>query len=143
MTQAVFISLAAVVVFNLMYHIAQKSVSPNANPLVSTAASYIVGIAVCAVLYPFFPQKAGAAELIKNLNWATVAVGLGAVGIEISVLLVYRSGWDISSASITFNAIVALLLIPIGLFFFSESFSWTKAAGILFCLIGLFLITRK
>ena len=48
MNQAILISLVAVVVSNVIYHVSQKSVAPNANPLVSTAVSYLVGILVCS-----------------------------------------------------------------------------------------------
>lgn len=70
-------------------------------------------------------------------------VALGAASIEIGFLLAYRVGWNISIAPVASSVAVALLLIPIGLIAFKEHLSIANVLGIMFCVVGLILVTRK
>ncbi|OJG39767.1 hypothetical protein RV01_GL000949 [Enterococcus dispar] len=45
-----------------------------------------------------------------------------------------------SVAAILVTSLLTLLLIPIGIFIFKEPFSLKEAAGILFCLLGVYLL---
>jgi len=79
---------------------------------------------------------------VKRLNWATIAVGLSIVAVELGFLLAYRAGWRVSLASITANTTVALVLLPTGVLLFRERVTPTNAIGLVFCVIGLVLVTR-
>jgi uncharacterized membrane protein len=95
------------------------------------------------VLYPFYPNQSGIVANIKSLNWASYALGLAIVGLEAGFIIAYRMGWQISLAGIISNIAVAILLIPIGLFFFKETFSLTNIIGIILCIFGLVLVNYK
>ena len=53
-----------------------------------------------------------------------------------------NSGWNVSVGAVTSNVIVALALIPAGALLFQEQITFTRAAGVLFCIVGLALVTR-
>lgn len=123
------------------YHIAQKSVPTHLNPLFSLSVNYLTALLGTALLIPLYPARTAGPWSLKGLNWASVAVGVSIVAVELSVLLAYRAGWRISILSTLGNTASALLLVVVGLFFFQEHLSAPKLAGIVLCLIGLGLIT--
>lgn len=127
----------------VLYHVGQKAVPSTIHPFAAVIVAYAVGILLCAVGLALDPAGRSLTASIKELNWAVVSVGLGAVIIEIGFLLAYRHGWNINAASVVCNISVALLLIPIGLLAFKEHLSARSAAGIGCCLIGLYLLSKK
>ena len=137
-----YLSLALTVAGNVIYHLSQKSIPAGAHPLVSTIASYVVAMTLSLVALIAFPLRGSLASEVARLNWASVAVGIAIVAVEIGFLLAYRSGWNVSAGAVTSNVIVALLLIPAGALLFQEQISFTRATGVLFCIAGLALVTR-
>jgi len=127
----------------VLYHISQKSVPRTVNPFAAIMSAYVIGAALCAVALAFDRGGANLLDSVRNSNWAVVALGVGALIIEVGFLLAYRAGWNISVASVVTNISVALILIPIGLLVFKEQLSLRSAAGIACCLLGLYLISKK
>ncbi|MFN0109537.1 MAG: hypothetical protein ACKVZH_11840 [Blastocatellia bacterium] len=126
-----------------LYHVGQKAIPPTLHPFMAVIVAYSIGIVVCVAGLVFDSGGRSISASAKDLNWAVVAVGVGAVIIEIGFLLAYRNGWNLNAASVVCNISVALLLIPIGLLAFKEHLSMRSAAGIGFCLIGLYLLSKK
>ena len=137
-----YASLALTIAGNVLYHLSQKSIPAGVHPMVSIIASYATAIALSAVIFVAFPAPDSLIAEVRKLNWATVAVGVSIVAVELGFLLAYRAGWRVSLASVTANSTVALILLPTGLLFFQEKITATNVAGLIFCLIGLFLVTR-
>ena|SRR5215813_912343 len=138
-----FLPMAMVVFGGVRYHVSQKSVPRTVSPFVAIMIAYAIGIALCAVGLAFDRGGVSLLDSIKDSNWAVVALGAGALIIEVGFLLVYRAGWNVSQASVVASISVALLLIPIGLIVFKERLSLRSAAGIACCLLGLYLISKK
>lgn len=57
-----------------------------------------------------------------------------------SYLLLYRAGWEISLAPLMVNVSAALILIALGVGLYNESLTIKQGIGIIFCLIGFFLV---
>jgi drug/metabolite transporter (DMT)-like permease len=125
-----------------LYHVAQKSVSSQVNPMLSVTVNYVTALAVSLLILPFYPGNSLRASW-KNLNWASVAVGVAIVGIELGFVVVYRAGWRISVASLIANVATALLLVGIGLVLFREHLSGRSAVGIALCIAGLGLVMYR
>ncbi len=138
-----YFPLIVVVVSNVLYHVAQKSVPTTVNPIVSTMVSYTVAMVLCVIAYPFFPAQQPLLSAAKELNWASYVLGVAIVGVEIAYLFVYKTGWNISLASLIAGVVIALLLIPVGLFLFKEQLSLTNILGVVLCLVGLALVTKR
>jgi drug/metabolite transporter (DMT)-like permease len=126
-----------------LYHVAQKSVPRTVNPFAAIIIAYAIGISLGVVGLAFDRSGGSLLDSVKDLNWAVVALGAGALIIEVGFLLAYRAGWNVSVASVMTNISVAVILIPIGMFVFNERLSLRSAAGIVCCLLGLYLITKK
>jgi drug/metabolite transporter (DMT)-like permease len=137
-----FFPIALAVGALTLYHVCAKAIAPQAHPLVVLLAVYATAFACTAALLPLFPLKAGPVEAARHLNWAVFALGAVIVAYEVGAILAYRAGWEISLASVLMTAGAAALLLPIGLVFFGEHLSPTKAVGLLFAVVGVALISR-
>ena len=136
-------SIVLIVVSNIIYQVSQKSVPHGAHPLVATIVAYLAALALCLVILPFMPLQTSIGEELKQLNWASYALGASIVGVEMGFLLAYRAGWDISIGVVIANSAIMILLVPIGVFFFKEHLSWQNVVGIILCVAGVVLIARK
>jgi drug/metabolite transporter (DMT)-like permease len=136
----IFLGIAAL--GNVTYHLGQKAISPTANPMVLLMAVYGVAFLLSAAAVPFFQDSSGGSWVGQVLSWPVLVLGVGVVLIEIGFLLAYRSGNILQWSGVAVNGASALLLIPIALVVFRESFSLTRMFGILLTLGGLALLTR-
>ena len=135
-------SVILVVASNVLYHICQKSTPENANPFSALLATYLIASSLAIIVFHFDEGGKNLLQSFKNLNWASVVLGISILGLEYGYLMVYRAGWKISLGSLVANIALALMLIPIGILFYKEGFDLNKAIGAAFCVIGLILINK-
>jgi uncharacterized membrane protein len=128
---------------SLLYHVFIKLTPQGAHPAVSLIVTYAVAAVLCAGLLFFLPLKTTLTAALKQLNWATYALALAIVGLEMAYILAYRAGWRISIAAVFVNTTVTILLIPIGLLAFKEKLSLLNVAGILVAIAGLVMMNVK
>ncbi len=139
-----YLVMGLAILSNLFYNIFQKLTPTGANPALALSVAYIVALtASLVVLWRVVPLKVGLGVALRQLNWASVALGFAVVGIEFGFLLAYRAGGNISLVQIVVSVAVTLILIPVGLLFFKEKLSWVNGLGIVLCLAGLALINFK
>jgi len=143
MNGSMVVSLLLVVVSSVVYHVAQKSIPASAPPVASLLVSYAVALLGTLALLVVFPMPAGAGRSFRELNWASAVIGLAIVGVELGFLLAYRAGWNVSAGAAVSNAVVAALLVPIGLLGFHERLSPVNALGLLLCVAGVLLAVAK
>jgi len=138
-----YATIALTVVSNVLYHIFLKLTPGNINPVISLTVTYAVALVATLLIYPFYPNQATVLTNLKALNWASYALGLAIVGLEVGFILAYRLGWQISMAGVISNILVAVFLIPIGLLAFKETLSLTNSIGLILCIVGLLLVNYK
>lgn len=136
-------ALVLVLVSNVLYHGAQKSVPRSIDPFLSTAVAYAVALPISLALWAARPERAPLGEGLRALNWTSVAVGVAIVGVEMGFLLAYRAGWNVSLAAAVANAGLIVLLGVLGVVVFRERLSASHLAGLLLCVAGLVLLTRR
>jgi uncharacterized membrane protein len=139
----VYGAIALTVLSNVLYHVFQKLIPGNVNPILSLAVTYLIAAVATLLLLPLFPLQGALGAEVRKLNWASVGLGAVIVGLELGFLLAYRSGWNISVASLVANTTVALLLIPVGLLLFKEELSAVNILGIVLAIAGLVLVNLK
>lgn len=137
-----YISITLAILSNALYHLFQKNISSQINPLLSLIVTYLAAIVISLLILPFYPQPASLSDCLKASIWPSVALGFAVVGLEIGFLLAYRAGWDISIAAVFSNVAVALFLVPLGLLLYKEQFTVVNFLGVLLCIGGLILIRR-
>lgn len=142
MFQYVF-SIVLIVASNVCYNICQKSTPAKINPFVALLATYLTATILCAITLFFYRTDEGIIQSCKALNWTSIVLGISIIGLEFGYLLAYRAGWDISIGSLVANIGLAVLLVPIGVFFYQEGFNSSKVIGIILCIAGLIFINRR
>lgn len=138
-----YLSIALTVVANVLYHVFQKLTPTAVNPMLALAVTYATATLVCLAFIPLYPTSLSLAESVRNLNWASIALGIAIVGLELGFLLAYRAGWNISLGAVVSNVTVALLLVPIGLGFFREQLTGVNLLGMGLCIVGLIMLNQR
>jgi drug/metabolite transporter (DMT)-like permease len=137
-----YLPVILMVVCTTTYHIGQKSVPGSVNPVFSLVINYLTALVGTLMLIPLYPARTAGPWNVKAFNWGSAAVGVSIVGVELAVLLAYRSGWRVSLLSVIGNTASALLLVGIGLAFFHEQLTARNMTGVGLCLIGLAMISQ-
>lgn len=138
-----FVWIFVAIISVLCYQMLQKGIPVNVNPAVSLIITYAIALVLSFILYFIIPSSESLLVSIKGVNYTSYLLGAAIVGIEIGFLLMYRSGWKIGLAAPLTSSITNILLIFIGLVVFKEHISGLKLLGLLFCVIGIVLITIK
>jgi drug/metabolite transporter (DMT)-like permease len=138
-----YISMIIAIFSGAAYHICQKYMPSDINPLVALSVTYATAFALSILISFIYPSKTGFVDSIRGVNWASFVLGLSIVGLEAGFLLVYRSGWNLSVASLVGNVTTSLLLVPVGLLVFKEVITMKNALGIVLSLVGIILISQK
>lgn len=136
-------SIVLIVASNVFYNICQKSTPQKVNPFSALFVTYLTAAIITLIAVPIFKTDRGFVESFRDLNWTSFVLGLCIVGLELGYLLAYRAGWNISMGSLVANIILAVLLIPVGIFLFKEGFELHKVIGAALCMGGLIVINLK
>jgi uncharacterized membrane protein len=138
-----YFTILLTVISNVLYHVFQKMTSSNVNPVFSLIITYGTAMIAAGIMYLFYPGKVSFWDNFKDLNWASYALGIVIIGLELGFLLAYRVGWQMNLAAMISNSAVAILLIPLGFLLFRETLTYVNALGIALCVIGLILVNHK
>lgn len=134
--------ICMVVLANVAYNIITKSTPAQANALLSLTMTYLTAAFCSFVLYLFQGGSIKLSEELAKINWTAPLLGTSIVALEFGYIYVYRTGWKVSTASLTANIALACILIIAGVLFYKESLSLQQRTGIAVCILGLFLICR-
>ena len=129
--------IALVVLSNTIYQICSKSIPGSINPFASLTVTYMVAAVCAGILYAVMGKDVNLLREYSHLNWASFALGVSIVGLEVGFIFAYKAGWPVSTAATVQSAFLAIALMVAGLLFFHEAITWNKVVGIVICLIGL------
>jgi len=100
------ISLPLIVVSVLLYHLSQKNIPKDANPLIALTTAYFVAIGICIAVLIGTGEIRKGTELMRTQNWLPIVLlGMSALGIELGFLYAYRTGSRISTTAITTRSV--------------------------------------
>lgn len=135
--------IALVVFSNTLYQICAKEVPAGMNAFASLTVTYLVGAVVSGFLFLVTGNGANLLQEYGRLNWAPFVLGLVILGLEAGWIYAYKAGWPVSTAFIVQSAILAGFLLAVGYVLYREPLAWNKVAGVVICLIGLYVINYK
>ena len=128
---------------NTLYQICAKEVPGGVNAFATLTVTYLVGALASGVLFFVTGNGASLLQEYGRLNWASFLLGLVIVGLEAGWIYAYKAGWPVSTAFIVQSAILAGFLLLAGYLLYHEPLAWNKIAGVVICLIGLYVINYK
>lgn len=139
-----WLSLGLVVAALSCYHLAQRSTPHGGSP--APLFGFVYGIAAIVMLATVAVTDAG--EGVRQVrmyasHWAPWLLVLGVTGIELGFYAMYRAGWNISTASISTQSIVAVILVIVGLVAFGEHLTLARGVGIVMCIGGAALVVAR
>ena len=135
--------IALVVFSNTLYQICAKEVPGGVNAFATLTVTYLVGALASGVLFFVTGNGASLLQEYGRLNWAPFVLGLVILGLEAGWIYAYKAGWPVSTAFIVQSAILAGFLLAVGYVLYREPLAWNKVAGMVICLIGLYVINYK
>lgn len=139
-----FFPIIIVIFSNTFYHISSKSTPQNANPFASLFVTYTVAAIVTFILLLFNTNfKSPFINTFQQLNWTSFILGIAIIGLEFGYIQAYRIGWNVSICSLVCNLCLAVILLLVGILIYGEQVAKQQFLGILFCLVGIFLINKK
>lgn len=138
------ISLLVTILALASYHLTQKAMPDSVRP--APLFAFIYGTAALALLavVAVGGSTIGTFKdvVTSGTHWAPWLLAASVAGIEIGYFTMYRSGWSISTGSISVQAVVAAILVVSGLVFFKEHLTLTKGLGLVFCVLGAGMVAR-
>jgi multidrug transporter EmrE-like cation transporter len=135
--------LGVAIAGTVSYHMVLKLTPAGANPFLSLATTFAIGSLAFAGFYAVAPGSAPLREAFAQLNWTAVVLSVVIVCLDLSFLMLYRSGFDLSLGQLVTQSAAALLLLLLGVGFFAEKLSLANIGGILLCVAGLWLINQR
>ena len=138
-----YFSISLAIVSSALYHFVAKSTPADVNFPASLLVTYGLAFLVTTVGFLFFPARNGIVSELRQLNWASLGLGIAIVGIEFGFLLTYRSGWNLGLAAVLVNVVASLILVPVAILVFKDKLNWVNVAGILVSLAGLVMLNWK
>jgi multidrug transporter EmrE-like cation transporter len=135
--------LSVAIVATVAYHLVLKLTPAAANPFLSLAVTYAVVTLAFASLYLLMPGGMTLHASLQVVNWTAFVLGAVIVFLDLGFLLLYRSGFEVSLGQLVTQSAAALLLLALGVAYFREALSLGKVAGILLCVVGLWLVSRR
>ena len=134
--------IALVVLSNTIYQICSKSIPGSINPFASLTVTYMVAAVCAGILYAVMGKDVSLLREYSHLNWASFALGISIVGLEVGFIFAYKAGWPGRTAATVQSAVLAIALMVAGLLFLHEAITWDRGVGIVIWLIGLAFINH-
>ena len=134
--------VALVVLSNTLYQICAKSIPETVNPIASLTITYLTAAAASVVLYCVLNRDVNLVQQCRQINWASIVLGLVLVGLEAGFIYAYKAGWQVSTAATVQSAFLAILLLAVGVALYHEAITWNKIVGVAVCLIGLAILNK-
>jgi uncharacterized membrane protein len=139
--QLAWLSLA--ILCTVGYHLVLKVTPAGVNPLLSLLVTYSLVTLLFGVILVLTPGGFEWRQELRQLNWTALALAVVIVGLDLGFLFLYRSGFQVSLGALVTQSAAALVLLAIGVAFFREKLTAASAAGLVLCLVGLWLVNRR
>ena len=135
--------LSVAIACTVGYHLVLKLTPAGVNPLLSLLVTYALVTVLFGTLLLVSPGGFEWRQETRQLNWTAIALAVAIVGLDLAFLFVYRSGFEVSLGALVTQSSAAMLLLVVGVAVFREKISLANVAGVVLCLVGLWLVNRR
>jgi multidrug transporter EmrE-like cation transporter len=139
----VYAWLAIAILCTVGYHLVLKVTPAGANSLLSLLVTYALVTALFGTALLVAPGGFEWRHELRQLNWTTLALAAVIVGLDLGFLYLYRGGFEVSLGALVTQSAAAMLLLVVGVAVFRERLSAANVAGLVLCLVGLWLVNRR
>lgn len=138
-----YLSAAVAILGTVGYHHLLKKIPESVDPIVSIMAIYIGVLVLGALAAPFLYSGGQIASAVTQLGWLQVGIAFCILLMELGFLLMYRSGWNLSTGNVVTGVTINLALMAIGIWVFREKLSLINVVGIFLCIGGVAMISYR
>ena len=138
-----YISAGVAIAGAVGYQYFVKRVPATINPIVSVIGMYVAVLAISVAILILFPVNGGLKDHFRQLDWIQIALAISVMMIELGFLLMYRYGWNLSTGNLVTGVFVNIILIGLGVILLGEKVNIVNAAGLVFCVLGVALISYR
>ena len=138
-----FFWLSVAILCTVGYHLVLKVTPAGVNPLLSLMLTYALVTLVLGVILLLAPGAFDWRQELRQLNWTALALAVVIVGLDLGFLYLYRGGFEVSLGALVTQSAAAMLLLIVGVAVFREKLSAANVAGLVLCLVGLWLVNRR
>lgn len=138
---AYYLPVISMIAANVLYTVTAKITPSDVDPYASVSLTYLICIAYAFIMFFVTAKGESYPKALKKANWTAPALGACLVALEVSTIMLFRVGWDLSVSSLLVYVLTAVALIFVGAFFYKEKISATRAAGIAACIIGIVCVS--
>jgi multidrug transporter EmrE-like cation transporter len=135
--------LSIAILCTVGYHLVLKVTPSGVNPLLSLMLTYALVTLVFGVILLVAPGGFEWRQELRHLNWTALALAVVIVGLDLGFLYLYRGGFEVSLGALVTQSAAAMLLLIVGVAVFREKLSAANVAGLVLCLVGLWLVNRR
>jgi multidrug transporter EmrE-like cation transporter len=135
--------LSIAILCTVGYHLVLKVTPVGVNPLLSLMLTYALVTLVFGVILLVAPGGFEWRQELRHLNWTALALAVVIVGLDLGFLYLYRGGFEVSLGALVTQSAAAMLLLIVGVAVFREKLSAANVAGLVLCLVGLWLVNRR
>ena len=122
------------------YAIGAKFSGGRVSPLLGALIMTAVSLAIIIGFFIYTKVYGGHFTYNRYGVEAAIFAGFSIALADIALFFMYARGADLSVAGVMAEVISVGLIVLVGLFFFKEALTFTKAAGLLLSIIGLVLL---
>lgn len=137
-----YLPVLIVVAANVIYDISSKSIPEELNAYAGITITYSILAIFNFLAFIILNPSASILAEWSQVNWAVVLFALTSVGLESGYIFLYRAGWNISLGGMVCNTLLAVCMLFVGRFLFSETVSIRQFLGVILCVAGLIIINR-
>ncbi len=138
----IYLPIAVAVLANVLYHVASKSIAAEQNAFMGLVVNYATALIASAVLFFLTPHEKILVEAARS-NWACILMGLAITGVEVSFVMIYRAGGEMSTSSLIVNILIALAMLAVGGGFYNEQITAQKIFGAILCIAGVIMLSLR
>ena len=135
--------LSVAILCTVGYHLVLKLTPAGVNPLLSLMVTYALVAAAFGVLLLVSPGGFEWRGELRQLNWTAIALAAVIIGLDLGFLFLYRGGFEVSLGALVTQSAAAMVLLVVGVAVFRERLTAGNVAGLVLCLVGLWLVNRK
>lgn len=125
---------------NLAYTVTAKVTPEDVDTYASVSLTYVVCIAYAMIMFFITSKNKNYIQEARKANWTAPALDACLVCLELSTILMFRVGWDLSVGILLAYVILAVVLVLVGRVFYKETLTPKRVIGILISLVGVVLV---